>query len=290
MKIESVYSLIQPLSHIGESESTTSFLNTIKIVKDGAPVEVFAYTGNAIRGAWRDAGARYLLKYLDIKINKQMFHVLFSGGYIQGDQKNDVGKIKQIRELLPFLSLFGGGLGDQIMSGKMQMGFALPVCAETVCIVPDNIHGVDYAARALSWRQMTNTIELSRFDDTEHQSSSDFLLDNSEQDGKSPVRMRYEVEYVNPGTQLYHVTSLDANLPELGAFVSCLVEWSHNPVLGGKSAEGFGRVDLAMEADGEGFISVNNGTIWLCEAAQKALDIYNDHIDENREKICELMG
>ena len=50
MKIETIYTLQQPLSHIGESESTVSFLNTIRIVANGKVEEVFALTGNSIRG------------------------------------------------------------------------------------------------------------------------------------------------------------------------------------------------------------------------------------------------
>ena len=71
-RIETIYTLKAPLSHIGSSESTETFLNTITIRNGDKVNDVFAYTGNAIRGAWRDAGARYLLDRLDgLKVPKK---------------------------------------------------------------------------------------------------------------------------------------------------------------------------------------------------------------------------
>ena len=70
MKIEFEYTLKQALSHIGESEGTTTFLNTIRVLSEGKVQEVFAYTGNAIRGTLRDCAARYLLNLLGVKVDK----------------------------------------------------------------------------------------------------------------------------------------------------------------------------------------------------------------------------
>ena len=142
MKIETIYTLKQPMSHIGESESTVSFLNTIRICTDGKVSEVFALTGNAIRGTLRDCAARNILDMLGIKLQKKEFNILFSGGNISGTLNTDIDQAKAYRELLPVISIFGAGVGNQILSGKMTQSFAIPVCKETVQIIPD-VTGID---------------------------------------------------------------------------------------------------------------------------------------------------
>lgn len=86
-RIETIYTLLQPLSHIGESESTQSFLNTTTVVNDGKPEEVFVYTGNALRGMLRDCGARYLLNKLEIQVPLKAFHLLLVAGVLVGHNR-----------------------------------------------------------------------------------------------------------------------------------------------------------------------------------------------------------
>ena len=109
MKFEIIYTLEQPLSHIGESESTISFLNTIRMAVNGKVEEVFALTGNSIRGTLRDCAARHLLNMLNVKVGKKEFNILFSGGNISGSMSTDIDQAKKYRTLLPMISLFGAG-------------------------------------------------------------------------------------------------------------------------------------------------------------------------------------
>ena len=54
-KIETVFTLLSPLSHIGESIGPNSYLATQDMLDaNGNPIEVFVYSGNALRGMWRD--------------------------------------------------------------------------------------------------------------------------------------------------------------------------------------------------------------------------------------------
>ena len=261
MKIETIYTLIQPLSHIGESESTSSFLNTIRVVNNGKPEEVFAYSGNAIRGSWRDCGAVYLLESLGIKAGKKMFGILFSGGNISGEQKNDIDQAREIRETIPLISILGAGIGNQILSGKITQGFALPVCRETVGILPDEITE-KYQGTDTSWKQMTGTIQFSRKDDEKDQNLKKYKADEQQNEDESPTQMRYEVEYFCPGTRLYHVANLDTTSKiEEGAFVSCIAQWSKNSVLGGMSGKGFGLVDAVIKKDGEPYLTIQGNEI-----------------------------
>jgi len=311
--IETVYTLKQPLSHIGESESTETFLNTVRVLCSDKPVEVFVYTGNAIRGAWRDAGAAYLLDRLgEIQVPKKMFHILFSGGAISGDQKIDVEQAKTMRAMLPFVSIFGGGIGNQILSGKIVQTFAFPVCAETIGIIPDGIDGVDYGARATSWRKMTDEISFTRKDDSkdllgDRYIAREFKLLDGDADEKKKkdepaTQMRYTAECMIPGVQLWHSLNITCNEVELGALVASIHQWAKKPYLGGMSGKGFGLVDAdirIVEADGTRtpFIDVTDGILRLAEPAKDAkeqydaqmLNLYQQYLDGNKKTLVGLL-
>lgn len=311
-RIETVYTLKQPLSHIGDSESTETFLNTVKVMCGGKPVDVFAYSGNAIRGAWRDAGASYLLDKLDgLQVPKKTFHLLFTGGAISGDQKADVDYAKTIRAVLPFISVFGGGVGNQILSGKFVQTFAFPVCLETVGIIPNGISSIDYSAQNISWRKMTDEISFSRKDDSKDVLGDKYiskdvkLLTGGEKEqikAEPATQMRYTAEVMIPGVQLWHALNISCNEVELGALVSAIHRWAETPYLGGMLGKGMGLVDAQFEivtAQGERqqFIDVANGAIALSSAAEQAkasydnqlLDLYNQYIEGNKQSITALL-
>jgi len=310
-RLETIYTLLQPLSHIGESESTQSFLNTTTVVNDGKPEEVFVYTGNALRGMLRDCGARYLLNKLDIRVPLKAFHLLFSGGSIGGAQALDIDQAKVIRKALPFVSLFGGGVGNQILDGKLKQTFVYPVCRETNNIIPSYVEKSDY-----SWRHFTNVIEFSRKDDEKNVNLAEqFLIGQTEQqllegettkkkkekDGPA-TQMRYAVEYLAAGTKLWHRWDIICDELELGAFVSALHEWQKQPYLGGMSGKGFGLVaaemDLVKEDGRESFAQIGQEFIKLGSTAEQAKQAYDKHLKEmydsylidNKEEFTKLLA
>ena len=316
-RIETVYTLLSPLSHIGESESTTSFLNTIRIMSQGKPVDCFAYNGNALRGMLRDHGASYMLDHLgNIGVPKKTFDLLFSGGSIGGSQSADIDQARAVRSALPFVSLFGGGIGNQILEGKMTQTFAYPVCEETIGILPQDRNNIDYAAQNISWKKMTGEISFSRMDDAKHNLGDRYIVREGEQllltgDGKSekdkkqdnePVtQMRYTVEYMIPGTQLFHIFDINCTELELGAFVSAVHRWSQRPVLGGLSGKGFGQVkadmDLVVDGERQPFISIVGNLPVLGEIAGQAKEHYDEHLESmyrnylttNESKFVQLL-
>ena len=173
----------------------------------------------------------------------------------------------------------------------MTQSFALPVCKETVQIVPDVI-GIDKSMFQSSWKQMTGTINFTRFDDSKNVKYHKYLddgEDNTDKDSAS-TQMRYEVEYMVPGTQLYHIINLctDDQI-EIGAFVSALQEFSKSPILGGMGGKGFGICDADFIADGEEFTEIANGQFTMSEKAENALNAYNSYILENKEEIITFL-
>lgn len=293
LRIETIYTLKQPLSHIGENESTTSFLNTIRIAANGKTEEVFAMTGNAIRGMLRDSAARHLLKMLNVKVKKKEFNILFSGGNISGAMNTDIDQAKKYREILPMISVFGAGIGNQILSGKITQGFALPVCQETVGIIPE-IQGINKTLFASSWKKLTGTINFTRFDDSKNTNYQPFLHEEEKEeksDGAASTQMRYEVEYLVPGAQLYHIINMDTDKEvELGVLVAALKEFAKAPILGGMGGKGFGQCDADIFLDRELFVEISNAQIEMSEKAEKALKSYNQFILDNADEIINFLG
>lgn len=251
--IEIIFNLTSPLSHIGETESTHSFLNTVKLLSDGKVEECFVYSANAIRGKLRDMAAKYLLDRYGKKVSLDAFHVLFSGGNISGTLRTDIEQARRVREKLPMVSLFGGGIGNQILEGKMNVGFAYPVCSETADIIPQDVKEIDYSHQEISQRLLTEEIAFTRTDDSKNEMS--VYLDNIEDAGEkkkdsATTQMRYNVEYIIPNAQLYCRIDLECTDIEFGAFLSALQEWANTSTLGGMASKGFGFFNAKILHDG----------------------------------------
>lgn len=272
MKKRIKYKMLAPVSHIGETASTGSYFQTVLTADGRVPV----ITGNSIRGQLRDSMAAHLLDTLSegslipLKVSKDVFNILFSGGNINGTMKDDVEKAKNIRKHFPLVSMMGGGLGDMIMAGKLICSFAYPVCAET-----ESITGIE---SDISWHSLIDEMEFTRTDDGKNDQLADYLQDaDEEKTAKASTQMRYSVQYMAAGTEFVQdfifldgVTDL-----ELGAFYAGLLKWFKTPRLGGMAAKGFGLFDATL---GAGDISVVGGSPAASPAVKEYISTYEDFI------------
>lgn len=268
MKTRIKYRMLAPVSHIGETASTGSYFQTVLTDSGRVPV----ITGNSVRGQLRDSMALHLLgamsedSLLGVKVSKDTFNILFSGGNINGTMKDDVEKAKRIRKHFPLVSLMGGGLGDMIMAGKLICSFAYPVCLET-----ENITGIE---SDISWHSLIDEMEFTRTDDGKNDQFSSYMEDAAEEKtAKASTQMRYSVQYMAAGTEFVQdfifldgVTAL-----EMGAFYAGMMQWFKVPRLGGMAAKGFGLFDADLDG-----LAVTNGKI---EATQKIADLVSAYED-----------
>lgn len=292
-RLSGTFHLRSPLSHIGETISATSYLVQERILQvDGRTVDVFVYSGNAWRGQLRDLAAAYMLTRLGgLKLGLDSFHLLFSGGRIGGEQSVDIEQARRMRQAIPMIALFGGGVGNQILQGKLRIGSAYPICREAIPVLPTVLHD---AASVVPYGACTFEKQHSRRDDAKiesirvHLATPDRVLL-----GEAPARkkdqpadqMRIGMELVCPGVRLYTWATLsDVSEVELGAFVSGLHAFSATPVIGGKSAIGYGLVDLDYEiidvetGDSQPFVRIADGTSLLSPAAEAARSAYDQHL------------
>lgn len=311
-RLKGTIRLLSPLSHIGESLGTDSYLAETTIVgPDGRAAEVFCYSGNAFRGQLRDLGAKYLLRRLgNPRLNLESFHLLFSGGSIGGDQHVDIDQARLMRRLLPFLSVFGGGVGQQILAGKMKVGSMWPMCRETQHMLPAELRSED----APDYGALTAEHSFTRTDDAKNEQLREEYLalapaeerlaldgdapktkgKRAEKDGPAQ-QMRYTVEVMAAGARFYQrIDLLDMSELEVGAFVSCLSEFQRAPYIGGKSGIGFGLVDTDWQFCRPGedsewlpFVTVTQDLFLPGAEAKQALADYDDYVLEIYNRYLE---
>ena len=267
MRLEIRYDMTAPVSHIGETASTGAYFNMIQTSAGRLPV----ITGNSIRGQIRDAGAGELLDRIGETVDKEVFHVLFSGGNVSASMKDDVGRAAAVRERFPLISLLGGALGTMIMSGKLLCGFAYPICTET-----EDLLGIP---SDVSWHSLIDEIEFTRTDDAKNdRMAAAYISDaDAESVGQASQQMRYAVQYMAAGTEfLQRLTLLPGTSDaELGALLSALEYWWRTaPRLGGMSAKGFGAFNATAVLDGAEALRVADGALWISDSAQRMIDLY----------------
>lgn len=306
IRLDGKITLLSPMSHIGESIGPDSYLSQdIIIGPDGKPVECFVYSGNAFRGQLRDMAAIYMTEKLGgLTYNPAVFYLLFSGGSLGGEQSVDIDQARMYRRNVPMLSVFGGGVGNQILTGKIKVGAMYPLVAECQRVLPEHLRQED----APSWRQWTFEKSFTRMDDAKNENLRKHLVDSAQaalsgaeqklltgdtpgeekkkKEKDAPQQMRYTVEMLAAGAVLYQRIDLcDVSDLELGAFVSALVEFSKHPYIGGKSGTGHGLVDVeytwrpaGAREPAEKFLSISTDRLWLSQPAEEAKGKYDDFL------------
>lgn len=296
LRLQGEFTLLSPLSHIGETLSTTAYLVQDPILQeDGRVEEVFCYSGNAWRGQIRDLAATYMLERLGSPtVPLDTFHLLFSGGRIGGDQQVDIAQARRMRAAVPMLSLLGGGVGNQIIAGKTRVANCYPICAEAAMALP---RALRERARKLSYRGLTYEKSFSRRDDERIEDARRFIASPPaaliEGDGKgkrkkadddAATQMRMTVELVAAGVKLWsEIDLLGVSDVELGALVSALHLFSRSPHIGGQANKGHGRVELNYEivdldtGETAPFIAIERRCL-LAPPAAAAKEAYDQHL------------
>lgn len=297
LRLDGLFTLRSPLTHIGETRSTTAFLVQEPILQPGGDIEeVACYSGNAWRGQLRDLAAAYMLGKLgNVRVGIDAFHLLFSGGRIGGETVTDIARARQVRQMVPMVSLLGGGIGNQIVAGKMRVGNCYPLCREAVPALPRHLHDV---AAARTYVGMTFEKSFSRRDDTRIDSLRQHIAEPSAAIGEGaergrkkagrepqPDQMRMTVELLAVGVQLHtRIDLMEVTDIELGCLVTAIHSFARSPHIGGQANRGHGLVDLSYRLidmdSGEAveFLSVEDGRSLLCPPAGAAKDAYDQHL------------
>jgi len=229
MKVSGIITLLSPLSHTEQNDGTYSTFRRMTIFLDGQEHRVPILSGNSIRGQFRRALMSDLIHNLNLtisEIGEDLYYTLFVGGRLKKGRKAKTESIppKEIRELIPPLSILGSAFAQRIMPGKLICGMAIPIAKETTEMT--NIES------DISIYSLTEEIPYSRRDD----------LEEKEGKTKDKAQMQYHVEVLKAGVNLSHFFALsECTEIEIAAFwrgLRLLAEGRH---LGGMKSKGHGR-------------------------------------------------
>ena len=290
-----------PLSHIGESVSTTSYLVQDPVVQpDGSIAEVFCYSGNAWRGQLRDLMARRVCVAIDRRLPPDGFHLLFSGGRLDMAEKRvDLAAARQTRSTVPMIALLGGGVGSEILQGRLRVFNSYPVCREAIPVLPEECHA---RAEGIRYGSLTFEKEFSRKDDGKLGWTADLLAETeAPRNIKVADQMRMTSELLAPGAELRTaIHGSNVSRVELGCLVAALHDFVASPFIGGQHNKGHGLVSLAYglaadPADEEGltipgFVRVEAEAGFA--AAPEALTMmreYEAHLASNVAAVREVL-
>jgi len=152
---EGTMTALSSISHNGgQSFGINSKLRREKFVQmDGSVEEIPVISGNGLRGLLRDRGMLHMCRALGYGVNDETgevrglslaaFYFLFSGGALTstGSRGIDIDEARKVRALIPLVGVFGGAMGNSIMPGKLKCGKAIPICAETIHLLPESFRG-----------------------------------------------------------------------------------------------------------------------------------------------------
>lgn len=233
MKWEAKITALAPISHNDEASlSTTTPFRRIKVDVDGKIEHIPVYTGNAWRGILRRHAAADFVKTLEIdKLTQKQYHILFTGGMLDQGSSGDIDLEfkRKLREMIPFMSVFGGATGNTVIQGKLIVGMLFPIAMET-----SQFTGID-SDRSIF--EFLDTIFYTHRDDRE-----------IEAEVNETVQMKYEIEVLVPGTVLVGEIILQTDDEiEKSAFGAALRSWLRDPYLGGRSAVGHGKIKVEFD-------------------------------------------
>lgn len=285
--LEGIVTALNQISHNGvENGGNVQSFRKEKVQQpDGRVCEVPIISGNAIRGILRDLGASQMLNKMGTdsdnphKVNLHLFQMLFSGGSLSSGKGNgnDIEKIKELRLNVPLLSLLGTANGNNMLPGKVQVNPLLPICYENLHRIPTKYH----PAKPVSCYKILQITTQTRKEDTQNPKYEKYI-DKSEFDKVSTTQMLYSIETISAGTQFYwKVVLKDVTLLEFDAFVTLLEEFKQNAMIGGKSAVGFGNIELSnME-----WTEIAGGMNAVTMVTSDSDSMYNRMLEENKESL-----
>lgn len=230
------YTAKAPISHGGEE--TLSVITPFRrqtVIYNNKNIDIPVLSGNGFRGGvLRRGGMKKVCDLLGIGkegLTLKAYHMLFNGGALtKGDDKVDIGKRISIREKLPFLSVLGGGIGNVLLEGRLNVGFIYPVAKET-----EYITDIESDKSVFEY---LDTIFYTRREDYEGTTEGDTM------------QMKYEAEILIPGTPLYQeIVSLCNTKLEESALSLFIEEFKKHPYIGGKSNVGHGYVEVEQQGE-----------------------------------------
>ena len=254
--IEGIVTALSSISHNGgEVNGVVSQLRREKYTqKNGEPIEIPVISGNSSRGCIRDISAIDILTTKEdvaIKCNDTDFDLMFSGGHLESTKEEalNIEKVRKLREELPILAILGASVGNQMLRGKLDMGKMIPICKETMHLLPDDLltRLIDFKPQSI-WEYCQVEMYV-RKDDKKDELLKKFRTIKEANESPEAVKksqMMYFMETFTAGMKFYWKIGLrDCTDEQTGAFLSYLNKWLEMPFpIGGNGRIGLGDIKV----------------------------------------------
>ncbi|MCP4372438.1 MAG: hypothetical protein GY797_30685 [Deltaproteobacteria bacterium] len=298
VRLTLAYLAEQPIIHTEETIGNISKIKKMRIVHNGGVVLIPAVSGNSFRGQLRDVLADRMFAVLSnngqqqITLSNDIYGALYSGGAL--GERSTLDKImKQLTDAIPMLRVMGAAFGNVMWPSKFAATHIIPCAQETEDILQSVVKHLNAAILPAKdqWPKGRDLIfndgPLTRKDDSRDPYRQRFVNLKSEDEQKQ--QMIYYVECITPGTwllqQIYSKYPLDDL--ELGCFFDALESWLKTPSIGGRSAAGYGQVQLHIRGK-----AADEQVEWpdsWPDVVNKAIETYRTYLTEKKTDLLEAM-
>ena len=213
-------------------------MRAIDFIVDGEAQPIQIIDGNSIRGNLRRLLLNDFFAQLGYQIKTPRLYYLLSGGALEEVSTQDSGYLnlqlrREIRALIPPLSLLGCSMGNQAFTGKLIVAKALPLCRELNDYLPvqSKIALGNYLTESFNTRRAERELPEA--------------VQANQRQEEPTIQMKVNLQCFAPGTKFYHKFMLMDTTPlEKSCFARMVELWRERPFVGGKSAVGYGEVKL----------------------------------------------
>jgi hypothetical protein len=310
LKIYALYQAKQPIIHTEETIGNISKIKKLRVIHNGKPVSIPALSGNSFRGQFRDILADQMFANLTddgtnrVKLPPKQYGILYSGG-IMAETARMGKQMKRWADAIPMLRLMGSAFGNVMLPSKLAVTHIMPYAVETQEIVAATISGLSQDRRDLLPTEppkrgdlLFNDGPLTRKDDKKDltkQRYAETEVDLGEDEERDRSQMIYYVECIPPGTfllqEIYSKYPLDDL--EAGCFLDGLLSFLREPTLGGRSAAGYGQVQVMYQvhlSDETPFELSSGSSTKLPDKVDKAIKKYRGYLSKQKQSILDVLS
>jgi hypothetical protein len=226
----------------------------------GEQTMVPVFTGNAMKGIWRDMLFGRMMRLLNVDpttLPPSRAQELFAGGTIaQGADgaSNNLAARRKARAVVPGVELLGGCIEQQILSGALRVHDCTLLCRENAWKLYRLLKPKDPVGALLTYEEFRSSLRPA--DDL---TSLRLGVRHAHRDlpgSENDVQMLWNTEHLLPGSRLFHSLQL-LPLVQMGTLAkSCMAdllsEVSDVGMLGAQTSRGYGQVSTLGYQPAEG--------------------------------------
>lgn len=290
------FQVVSPLAHGHDEKAGNVVLFRRQLQVDpwtGTKSLVPIYTGNAVKGQWRDLFFARMLRAVGVvpedDLSQRRAQELFAGGTIESGADTGTARLdvrRKARRTIPAIDLVGGCIEQQIMSGILKVSDCTLLCRENAWKLFRIVKPTDHNGAPLSYEEFAQS--LSPSDDLTllrlgvRQAHRD-LPGGDLSAKKGGAQMLWNTEAILPGARFLHTFSIMSlsNVSQLA--LSCmsdlLADFADNGFMGAQTARGYGQVSTI------GYFPAEKAT------PLPPPDVYLTYLKDHRSEIVDwVMG